>query len=262
MIRLLIIEDEIPARKKLKRFIAEIDTPIQIIAEIDTVESAVNFLRNNQVDLIFSDIELLDGNAFEIYHRVSVSCPIIFTTAYDQFWMDAFESNGIAYLLKPFSKDRFQKAWDKFLLFHAKSVTGRNQESEENNWVANIKALLNQSIVDKSYKKRFSINTHQGIYFVETENIIFFAAREGVIFAYDTTGKQHMLTESTLKTIEEHLNPLDFFRINRSELVNKPHIEKIERYSKNTLAIKLKGYNNHLKTSQSNTAAFRDWVEK
>ncbi|MBO3098340.1 LytR/AlgR family response regulator transcription factor [Gelidibacter pelagius] len=255
MIRLLIIEDEIPARKKLKRFIAELDATIQITAEIDTVKSAIDFLRNNQVDLIFSDIELLDGNAFEIYHQVSVSCPIIFTTAYDQFLMDAFDSNGIAYLLKPFSKDRFQKAWDKFLLF-------RNQESDENRWMANIKTLLNQNIVEKSYKKRFSINTQQGIYFLDTENIIFFAAHEGVIFAYDTTGKHHLLTESTLKAIEEHLNPSDFFRINRSELVNKPYIEKIERYSKNTLAIKLKGYKNHLKTSQSNTAAFREWVER
>lgn len=262
MIRILIIEDEIPARKKLKRFIAELDTPTQIKNEIDTVDRSVEFLKNNQVDLIFSDIELLDGNAFEIYHQVSISCPIIFTTAYDQFWMDAFESNGIAYLLKPFSKDRFQKAWDKFLLFHAKSVTGRDQESEENNWMANIKALIKQNIVEKSYKKRFSINTNQGIYFLDTENIIFFAASEGVVFACDTKGKNHLLTESTLKEIEEQLNPSDFFRINRSQLVNKPHIEKIERYSKNVLSIKLKDHKSHLKTSQSNTAAFREWVEK
>src|SRR5690606_41118398 len=111
MIKVLIIEDEIPARNKLKRFLNQQIESISIVAEIDTIESAIAFLTTNHVDVIFSDIELLDGNAFEIYKQVQVQCPIIFTTAYDQFWMNAFESNGIDYLLKPFSQDRFQKAW-------------------------------------------------------------------------------------------------------------------------------------------------------
>jgi two-component SAPR family response regulator len=91
MIKILIIEDEIPARKKLKRFLEELDSTTKVVAEIDNVVSAVAFLKNTSVDLIFSDIELLDGNAFEIYKEVSISCPIIFTTAYDQFWMDALK---------------------------------------------------------------------------------------------------------------------------------------------------------------------------
>ena len=255
MTKILIIEDEIPARKKLKRFIEELNLPTEIIAELDTVQSAVDFLKNHKPDLIFSDIELLDGNAFEIYQQVSVSCPIIFTTAYDQFWMDAFDGNGIAYLLKPFSKERFQKAWDKYLLLG-------NATSKEENAIVNLTKLFQQNFSEKQYKKRFSINTNQGIYFLETENILFFEANEGVIFAYDTKGKKHLLTETTLKEIEEQLNPLDFFRINRSEFVHKTFIEKIERYNKNTLAIKLKGFETYLKTSQSNTATFREWVEK
>lgn len=255
MTKVLIIEDEIPARKKLKRFIEESDSSTEIIAELDTVETAVDFLKTNHPDLIFSDIELLDGNAFEIYREVAVSCPVIFTTAYDRFWMDAFDGNGIAYLLKPFSKERFQKAWDKFLLL-------RNSVSEETNTITNLTKLIQQNFSEKQFKKRFSISTHQGIYFLETENILFFEANGGVVFACDTKGKKHLLTEPTLKEIEEQLNPLYFFRINRSELVHKPFIEKIERYNKNTLAIKLKGYANHLITSQSNTAVFREWIEK
>lgn len=255
MTKILIIEDEIPARKKLKRFIEELNLSTEIIAELDTVQSAVDFLKNHQPDLIFSDIELLDGNAFEIYQQVSVSCPIIFTTAYDQFWMNAFDGNGIAYLLKPFSKERFQKAWDKFILLG-------NTTSKEDSAIANLTKLFQQNFTEKHYKKRFSINTNQGIYFLETENILFFEANEGVIFAYDTKGKKHLLTETTLKEIEEQLNPLDFFRINRSEFVHKTYIEKIERYNKNTLAVKLKGFEAYLKTSQNNTASFREWVEK
>lgn len=255
MIKILIIEDEIPARKKLKRFIEELNSTTEIIAELDTVEDAVEFLKNQNPDIIFSDIELLDGNAFEIYRQVQVDCPIIFTTAYDQFWMNAFDGNGIAYLLKPFSKERFQKAWDKYLLF-------RNSNSREDDSIANLTKLFQQNFTEKRYKKRFSINTHQGIYFLETENILFFEANEGVIFAYDSKGKKHLLTEATLKEIEQQLNPSDFFRINRSEFVHKPYIEKIERYNKNTLAIKLRGFETYLKTSQSNTATFREWIEK
>ncbi len=255
MIKVILIEDEIPARKKLRRFIEELETPVEIVAELDTVHSAVTSLRSHQVDLIFSDIELLDGNAFEIYQQVSISCPIIFTTAYDQFWMDAFESNGIAYLLKPFSKARFQKAWDKFLLF-------RKTEPDAHQGIANLTELIRQSLAEKSYRRRFTITTHQGIYFLETADITFFEADGGVVFAYDSKGKKHMLTEATLKEIEEQLAPSDFFRINRGELVHKPYVEKIERHTKNTLAIRLKGHEHYLSTSQSTTAAFREWIQK
>src|SRR5690606_38173491 len=110
MIKVVIIEDEIPARKKLKRFLEQVNQSTEVIAEIGTVSEAIEFIKNeNAIDLILSDIELQDGNAFEIYQEVNVLCPIIFTTAYNQFLMDAFESNGIEYLLKPFSLERFQK---------------------------------------------------------------------------------------------------------------------------------------------------------
>ena len=255
MMNILIIEDEVPARNKLKRFLEALDIKTSILAEIDNVEEAVVFLKTNKPDLIFSDIELLDGNAFEIYNQVAISCPIIFITAYDQFWMDAFESNGIAYLLKPFSQERFQKAWDKFLLF-------KNTEQGENSLLKNLSKLLDANILEKSYKKRFTISNHQGIYFLDTENVSYFEANEGVVFAFDIFGKKHILNESTLKQIEEQLNPAEFFRINRGELIGKPHVERIERYTKNTLAVKMKGHQNLLKTSQGNTALFRDWIEK
>ncbi len=255
MTKIVIIEDEIPARKKLKRFLEMLNDPFEVIAEIDSVKKAIEFLHTHQADLIFSDIELLDGNAFEIYQQVPVRCPIIFITAYDQFWMDAFDSNGIAYLLKPFSKERFQKAWNKFLWLNA-------SPSDESKWMANLTELIQRNFSEKSYKMRFTIHTSRGMYFLETGNIVFFEADEGVIFAYDNRGEKHILTETTLKEIEEQIRPQDFFRINRSEIISKTYIEKIERYSKNTLAIKLKTYGNHLKTSQNNTALFREWIEK
>ncbi|MCL2727950.1 MAG: LytTR family transcriptional regulator DNA-binding domain-containing protein, partial [Bacteroidales bacterium] len=154
-----------------------------------------------------------------------------------------------------FSKERFQKAWNKFLLF-------RNCNPKENQLLINLTKLIESKLDDKSYRKRFTVNTHQKIYFLETDEITFFEADEGVVFAFDTSGKKHLLGESTLKEIETQLNPVGFFRINRSEMVSKKHLEKIERYSKNSLAIKMKGYEKYLKTSQSSTSSFREWIEK
>lgn len=255
MTKILIIEDEIPARKKLKRFLADLDVQNQVVAEIDNVATAIEFLKNTSVDLIFSDIELMDGNAFDIYKQVTISCPIIFTTAYDQFWTDAFDSNGIAYLLKPFSQARFQKAWDKFIML-------KNSPSDEHTQLTNLTKLIEQKFTSPLYKKRFTVHTNRGFFFIDLKTIAFFEANEGVVFAFDTTGKKHLLNESTLKEIAEQLDPSDFFRINRAELISKEHIEKVERYTKNTLTVKMKGCTNHLKTSQSGTAAFREWVIK
>ena len=255
MIDILILEDEIPARKKLKRFIGELDRPTRVVAELDTVSDAVAFLEKNGPDLIFSDIELLDGNAFEIYDRVSVSCPIIFTTAYDQFWMDAFDNNGIAYLLKPFSQERFQKAWDKYLLLV-------NSPTPDQKLFVKLNNLLEQNLRERSFKKRFTLHLNSGRYFLDTVNINFIEASDGVVFAHDTMGKKHLLTETTLKEIEGRLDPSEFYRINRSQLISKKGVERLERHTKNALAIKLKGHPRLLFTSQSSTTAFRNWIEQ
>jgi|SRR5690606_4647032 len=255
MIRVVIIEDEIPARKKLKRFLEEIDNSTKVIAEIGTVSEAIEFLKKeNSIDLILSDIELQDGNSFEIYQEVTVLCPIIFTTAYNQFLMDAFETNGIEYLLKPFSMERFKKAWDKFLLL-------KKSTSVDDNLLSKLTQLLNNR-TEKTFKNRFSISSKQGTYFLETSDILFFSAEEGVVFAVDKQNKKHLLSYSSLKEIEETVDNSQFFRINRSEIVNKSHIERIQRYSKNAVSIKLTGYNQHLVTSQSNTGSFRNWIEQ
>lgn len=255
MTKILIIEDEIPARKKLRRFIEELETPVHVMAELDTVQAAVTFLKNHQPGLIFSDIELLDGNVFEIYSEVQVACPIIFTTAYDHFWMDAFDTNGIAYLLKPFSRERFQKVWDKYILL-------TKSPSQEKTSLDDLAHLIRQNISGTRYKKRFGISSPQGMYFLETTEIAFFEADEGMVSIHDRNGKRHLLSGFSLKELEEQLNPEDFFRINRSELVHKIYVENVQRYNKNILAVKVTGCTDLLKTSQATTAAFRDWVER
>ncbi|MDD2792011.1 MAG: LytTR family DNA-binding domain-containing protein [Sediminibacterium sp.] len=255
MIKILILEDEIPAKKKLKRLLETLGNPIEIVAEIDTVIKGVSFLKRNSVDLIFSDIELLDGNSFEIFNQVPISCPIIFTTAYDQYWMDAFEINGIDYLLKPFSQERLRKSFDKYLNM-------RNLSNDKHTDLVNLSKIIEQNFATNTRKKRFSVRSKQGIYFLDIDKICYFGASYGVVFAYDTEAKKHLLSEATLKEIEEQLNPLDFFRLNRSEIVNKQHIESIQYFTKNSMAVKLRGWQQHLLTSQNNTAQFRSWIEQ
>jgi DNA-binding LytR/AlgR family response regulator len=254
MIKVLIIEDEIPARNKLKRFLDEVQNEVHLIGEMDTVSAALDVLKNTPIDLIISDIELKDGNAFEIFDKVKITCPIIFTTAYDQFWMNAFETNGIDYLLKPFSKERFIKAWDKFLRL-------RNSLEYKTSQLDQLTKLIAQFTATKTYKTKYIIHLHQEMYILNVQDIVYFKANEGIVFAFDRSGKRHVVNETTLKEIEEQLNPYEFFRLNRSDLISKHHIEKIERNTKNTISLKMKGYSDYLTTSQNNTASFRIWLE-
>jgi DNA-binding LytR/AlgR family response regulator len=253
MIKVLIIEDEAPARRKLVRFIEQLPEDIQIVNQIASVEEGILFLKAEvKVDVIFSDIELLDGNAFEIFKEVETTAPIIFTTAYNQFWMEAFETNGIEYLLKPFSFERFERAWNKF-----KTLRGGTSSTD-------ILKTLNEllSAKTKEYKSRFTIKTVRETYFLETSSIAYFQADGGIVMAYDSSGRKHILQEATLKDIENQLSPNDFYRLNRSDLIHKFFVEKVERYNKNTVAVKLRGLDKMLISSQSSTAGFWEWMER
>jgi DNA-binding LytR/AlgR family response regulator len=243
-IEILIIEDELPARRKLNRYLEQLEEKNKVVAECATVEEAILFFENGgKADLILSDIALQDGNAFDIYQEIALKSPVIFTTAYDAHMLEAFESNGIAYLMKPFTFERFEKAWKKFLMLRRPEVESITLPSA-------------------TYKSRIVINTAKDSYLLEVASIAYFLAEEGVVKAIDRGGKSHLMGLTTLKDIASELDPGAFFRINRSELVSKTAIQRMERYGKNSLAIQVQGSAHKLVTSQSNTAAFREWVEQ
>lgn len=247
MIRVLLIEDEIPARQKMLRFLAAKGTDVR---EAASIKEADAWMKSQVFDVLVSDIELLDGNVFSLFKEREISCPILFTTAYDQFWTDAFDTRGIAYLLKPFSQERFDQAWEKFLWM---------REGQESRMVETLKALVHRP----KYKSRFAVSTPQGTYYLLSKDIAYIEAEEGVVFAYDQLGKRHLLNGvKSLREMEEMLDEALFFRINRSEMVHKDAIEKTDRYDKNSLIIYLRDTNRRLKTSQTATPAFRIWLEK
>ncbi|MFC3417376.1 LytR/AlgR family response regulator transcription factor [Algoriphagus hitonicola] len=257
MIHILILEDEIPAQKKLVRYLKEMKQSTHLVDYLESVADGIEFLsKHPKLDLIISDIELRDGNAFQIFDEIKLPCPIIFTTAYHEFWMQAFEGNGIAYLLKPFSLDKFQQAWDKFLFLSQKPA---NQSA----WLEQIQQLMDSKGKTKpNFKTRITVPNARGTYFLEISQVIFFLAENGVVFAVDRAEKKHLLKETTLKQIEAFLDPKQFFRINRSEVINKDFVQATERYSKNSVAIKLSGLSRLLICSQNQTPDFLKWMEE
>jgi DNA-binding LytR/AlgR family response regulator len=254
MLKIVILEDEAPARKKLKSFLQKVEESNQVVREMETVEEALTFFQSKpEIDLILSDIELRDGNIFEIYNQVEITAPIIFLTAYDNFWMNAFETNGIAYLIKPYSFSRFEKALKKY------SALKNSLSVNQNNIFQKIETYFqNKTELQANYKEYIPVKSAGSIYFLKVKDIIFIQSDYGVLFAFDSKNKKHLLNQTSLKEIQETLNPSDFFKINRSELINKRYVEKISRYSKNSVAVHLT--NHILKTSQTNTAEFNSWM--
>lgn len=249
--RVLIIEDEPPARTKLAKFIQQYNPKIEIIGNLERVaETIIWFNENSTPDLIFADIELLDGNVFEVFNNLKISAPIIFTTAYDQFLLQAFEKNGIAYLLKPFDYQKFSAAMEKFELLK------NNFVAAQNDFLLEIQANLKQP----KYKERFVIKTRNGIQLLETKQISFIQMQDEIPFAFDAVGKKFPLNES-LSNLEKVLNPNVFFRLNRSEIVNLNFIENLKPDFHDRLIISIKNLNIKLTSSTNRTPDLRRWLE-
>lgn len=249
--RVVIIEDEPPASEKLIEFIRRYDREIQIAARLESVKDAFAWFRaNRSPDLVFSDIELLDGNVFQFFESGAVACPTIFTTAYDQFWLQAFERNGIAYLLKPFDFEKFTAAMRKF------ESLKQNFISAQTHFWREIQANFTQP----KYKERFVIKVRGGIKLLETVQIAFIKMQNETPYAFDAAGNKYPLNEN-LTELEQILDPKIFFRLNRSEIVNLKFIERLEPDFHDRLIIRLRNLNAKLVSSTNRTPHLRKWLE-
>jgi len=251
---ILIIEDEQLAGEKLKGYIKEHIDPNAKVDWLRSISEVRDYLNSDtHIDLIFSDIELLDGNVFTIYDTIKISHPIIFCTAYDQFVLKAFKANGISYLLKPYNKDQFLDAWKKYKLLFEKS----NQEISDD-IISELKLIVKNKKTE--YKARFTIKKSNGIFLLAVDDIIFFQSQGDFILTYDQKGNKHVINQS-LGKVGATLNPKQFFQINRSEIINIDYIEKFETHFKNKLTISMRGIKDQLYTSSSRTPEFRAWLE-
>ena len=253
--RVLIIEDEIPAFEKLRSLIT---TVLKDDLQYDwarSVVEATHFLSSTtDYELIFSDIELLDGNVFEVLDDGLMATPIIFCTAYDEYLLKAFKSNGIAYILKPYTLDDVSNAFNKYrTLFKDKADLLSLQVINE----------LKQSLRDTNhnYKSQFVIKTKKGIHILETTNIAIIEAKGDFSKLTDCGGKIYLYSQS-IGSIYASLNPRQFFRINRSQVVHLAYILKMEHHFKNRLLLTLKGISETVMTSSATTPDFRAWLDR
>ncbi len=252
--KILILEDEIPAYQKLKGLLSDFFAEEVTHDWSRSVEAGKVFLEEGQYELILSDIQLLDGTSFELFESVAVESPIIFCSAHDEYLFEAFNTNGIAYVLKPYSKNDFKKAIEKYQSLFKQGNYQRLNDST----LKELQHALHEE--QASYKKRFVVKRNKGIQLLNVAEISLVEASGDFCMATDASGKRHPISQN-IGSIATQVSPKKFFRINRSQLVNIDHIENIENHFKNRLMITLTGCKEKAMTSSATTSEFRKWLE-
>lgn len=250
---ILIVEDEELASERLRDLLTGYDPEIKIMACLDTVSSTVSFLRKHHqdTDLILLDIQLADGKSFEIFQQFNVLTPVIFTTAYDEYAMEAFELNSIDYLMKPISPDKLKKALDKY-----SRITNRQTKP------AIPGDLARQLLEKKSSKQRFVVHSGSRILFKYADEIGYFYAQDKSCFLVEREKHQKYLLDATLEQIEAEVDPSRFFRINRSVIIHLDHIREVRRHLGKRLRIITKiPATDDLTVSRTRVGSFKEWLE-
>ncbi|MEM9934426.1 MAG: LytTR family DNA-binding domain-containing protein [Bacteroidota bacterium] len=229
-LKVLIIEDEDLAARRLIRLIHELEDDVQVLDVLDSVKSSVNWLNTegNKADLIFQDIHLADGNSFSIFEEVQIDTPIIFSTAYDQYAIQAFKVNSIDYLLKPVDKEELAQSLSKFKQSRLNVPMSQMVQMAE--------AL--REAKPKEFRQRFIVTAGEKIKSVPVEEIAYFFGQQKYVFLITKDNRRHIV-DYTLGKLEDLLDPRYFFRINRQFIIHFSAIEVMHAYSKSRIKIGL-----------------------
>lgn len=254
MYKVLIIEDEKPAAEWLRQLILKFDPQIRILAVIDSISGAEEWFQQQLApDLVFMDIQLADGLSFEIFDRVKVPCPVIFTTAYEEYAIKAFKVNSVDYLLKPIAFKELESAFQKF------------KSQNQNVSVAPTVTieLLNKvkEMLRKQYKNRFVIKVGEHLKSIPVEEILFFYSLDKATYLCTSDFRTYLIDYS-LDRISELVDERRFFRINRKYILSNQSIADIVVYSNSRLKIKLQQPNEEpIIVSRDKVAAFKEWLD-
>lgn len=257
--KIFIVEDEELAVKKLTKTLQSIDGELEIAGTADSIASTVDWLKSNpQPDLILMDIELADGQSFEIFNQFDVKSPVIFTTSYDEYALKAFKVNSVDYLLKPIQKDELEASLSKF----------RNMQSvfkghkEEDSAINALVKELQSSMKYKDYRKRFLVKHMQKLVSIEVDRIAYFFSDDRLTFFKTTDDKKYVI-DYTVDEIEDMVDPDKFFRINRAFLVSVNSIDQINDYFGNRLKLNLKpNIDKEALVSREKVSTFKEWMGK
>lgn len=253
----VIIEDESLIAKELMYKIAEVAPDVKIKEALPSVKTAYKwFMENAEPDLIFADIQLSDGTSFEIFERYTFNCPIIFTTAYDEYALRAFKVNGIDYLLKPVDEDDLRKAIDKARTI-VQSKTSYPKDVHEL-----LKMMANPSQSTAAYKEKFVVKVRNNWLPILTKDIACFY-RENLNYLLTFTGEKYILDFTTLDEIEELLDPKLYYRANRQSIIHIDAIQSIKPQENQKLVITLKApLKMEQDISREKAPGFKKWFDR
>ncbi|MEQ8905929.1 LytTR family DNA-binding domain-containing protein [Ekhidna sp.] len=252
--RVLIIEDEAPAFRRLEKILAEIDPTIEIVEVLDSVEDTVKWLKNHQrPDLALMDIQISDGISFQIFDEIEVKCPVIFTTAFDEYLLKAFKVNSIDYLLKPIKKEELEKSLVKY----------KNLQNSFSQNGLDMAALLSQiNLTETKYKSRFLVKQGDKMMAIRSEDIVCFQRKHGVVHIFTKNDKSY-LSDFTLDELIQQLDPQVFCRANRQFILNANYISIVHKYFKGKLLIDLDHFNGEqILVSSEKSTAFKQWLDQ
>lgn len=256
--KVFIIEDEIPAAEKIERLLKRYDESIEVIGRAMSVKEAVQWVQEDgNADLLFMDIQLTDGLSFEIFKAVDLEIPVIFTTAYNEYAIEAFKANSIDYLLKPIGFDAISEAIEKFKKL--KKRLGSEGQSEADS-VIDLQAAL-QMLSKRDYKTRFMVKIGEHIKSVTTDQIDLFYAEGRNAYIVNKDGRR-LIIDYKLETLEEMLDPKKFFRANRTFIIEIDAIKDVLVYSNSRLKIILnQAFDREIIVSREKVALFKQWFD-
>lgn len=253
--KVLIVEDEELAVKKLQKTLTGVDDTIEVVGVSDSIKNTVEWLHNHpSPDLILMDIELADGQSFEIFKLTEVKSPVIFTTSYDEYALKAFKVNSVDYLLKPIQQEELQAALNKY-----KKMKGDGKADLS---IDSLVKELQQKLQPKEYRKRFLVKHTQKLVSIEVEDIAYFYS-DGRLNFFKTDDNRKFVVDYTMDELEEMLDPDRYFRISRSFYVSVNSIDKIDDYFGNRLILQLKpAVDKEALVSREKVTEFKKWMGK
>ncbi len=261
--RIIIIEDEDLAAEGLSISLKKVDKSIDIIAILDSVKTAVAWFQNNPApDLAFFDIQLADGVSFEIFEKTAVKCPVIFTTAYDEYALKAFKVNSIDYLLKPVSVSDLSKAFEKWRLLKGESSNAPPQYFDDSA-MRQMMQLMTQRITTPQYKTRFMVKIGEQLQAIVVHDIDYFYGENKTVWLRHRNGRKYLI-DYTLEQLEDMLDPMRYFRINRKYIASIESITKVTAYTNSRLKILLKEPpdKEDILISREKVENFKNWLGK
>ncbi|GJM28586.1 MAG: DNA-binding response regulator [Cyclobacteriaceae bacterium] len=254
--KVLIIEDESLAADKLERMILRYDQSINILDKLRSVEESRIWFQNNQPpDLLFMDIHLLDGTCFDLLDEIDISCPVIFTTAYQDFVFESFKVHSLDYLIKPVNYKKLQSSLEKFEKLFSKAP-GQEEATEYQQVMQALKSA------GKDYKTRFLVKFGSRLLPIGIEQVGYFASRDRITFLITTEGKKYPIS-ATLDELEASLDPSLFFRINRQLILHVQSIRQVHKYFNGRLKVDLNQQTEEeIMVSSRRASEFQQWLDK